>query len=70
MTGRVGVATNAAVYSLTGIVLIYWFNCRHTFSKSKFTIAQTQRAFEEMDRQRGTDSDPLIDPLGENQTKD
>jgi hypothetical protein len=55
--GRVGKSTNVAVYSFCGIVLIYWFNCRINWSRSKFAIKQTQKALQEYDATIGTEKD-------------
>jgi len=68
-TGRVGKATNVAVFSFAGIVLIYWFNCRISLSRSRFTIAQTERSLKNTNDITGRlSADHSND--GNNQTKD
>ncbi|XP_054169114.1 cytochrome c oxidase assembly protein COX20, mitochondrial-like [Oppia nitens] len=45
-TSRVSKATNTAVFTFTGFVLMYWFYCRHNLARNRFNVAQTQQAFE------------------------
>lgn len=59
-TSRPLLAMHYTMAGFTCVTLGYWFTCRYQFSKSKFELAQMQRAMRERAILEGTDLEQQI----------
>lgn len=54
-------ACNFAVYSFSGITILYWIQCRYKYSKMKFEMLQMQELLRRQALYEGTHVEKEVD---------